>query len=706
VHFVDAKTGWAVGDGATIIAYSGTQWGGQYPPTGSAITANLRAVHFTDALHGCAVGDGGTILWTDTGGRGWHDGKSGVTRNLRAVAFVDASHGWAVGDRGTMIVTADGGKTWNPQTLPAEVTATLRGISFGSRKHAAAVGDGGTALFTYDGGNTWTPVQAGGLGLAITPGRFYVDGILCENDRPLRVTEQPELPGANEPGRFKQGNEFVRYVVYLDVWERHLTALERPDIREVALGGPDTATRTKIVAQVKWQELSTAVDLDAEPPWVPSGVSNGFMAARAAPAVIAENICLVPPGGGYRRLENQLYRVEVHDAADGQTLLKWSRDNGSVLARLDRVDDDRLAISAPGPDAVAAFDGAPWVEVTDDERTLTTGHGDLVQLTSAQGGKLIPVDSTALGTLGSNPVVRRWDGVCMMEEGWMDLEDGVQICFESTQATFCSGDYWLVPARSLTATVEWPLDEKGPMFQPAHGIVHHYALLADLRTTESYEWNIIDRRHRFAAITKLSVGHAADPAVHVTSVSVRSRLGDSPIRNGGQVLLDDVKQGIAIAFDRRVERISLRSACRVTIDVPFPLSRGELADWDEKGPVGVQPLVLESLVVADDESNSISLQAPGQAWAFVGKVLDRLFQSQQLVRVRAHLELEGNFIWAADNRSMWLDGDTFGTTWDLGHPEADLVQTGGHIGGDGRRGGDFRMWFSIVPQTTSATGGL
>ena len=40
-------------------------------------------------------------------------------------------------------------------------------------------------------------------------------------------------------------------MVYLDVWERHITALEDDDIREKALGGPDTATRTKVVWQVK-----------------------------------------------------------------------------------------------------------------------------------------------------------------------------------------------------------------------------------------------------------------------------------------------------------------------------------------------------------------------------------------------------------------------------------------------------------------------
>ena len=79
---------------------------------------------------------------------------------------------------------------------------------------------------------------------AIGTGRYYVDGVLCENESYVKYTGQPCLPNL-EP----TGDE--RSLVYLDVWERHITSIEDPDIREVALGGPDTATRAKVVWQVK-----------------------------------------------------------------------------------------------------------------------------------------------------------------------------------------------------------------------------------------------------------------------------------------------------------------------------------------------------------------------------------------------------------------------------------------------------------------------
>ena len=74
-------------------------------------------------------------------------------------------------------------------------------------------------------------------------GRYYVDGILCENDTTGRIPlhDQPDLQGENALDLLTQANTSAG-LVYLDVWQRHVTALEDPLLREVALGGPDTTT--------------------------------------------------------------------------------------------------------------------------------------------------------------------------------------------------------------------------------------------------------------------------------------------------------------------------------------------------------------------------------------------------------------------------------------------------------------------------------
>src|SRR5262245_56309633 len=65
----------------------------------------------------------------------------------------------------------------------------------------------------------------------ISAGHYYVDGILCENERLTSYLQQPDLPGGTAIAASGL------YIVYVDVWQRHLTALDDPSIREIALGG-------------------------------------------------------------------------------------------------------------------------------------------------------------------------------------------------------------------------------------------------------------------------------------------------------------------------------------------------------------------------------------------------------------------------------------------------------------------------------------
>ena len=101
--------------------------------------------------------------------------------------------------------------------------------------------------------------------LRISPGRYYVDGILCENEKLVPLTAQPDLPGVTLP------KEAGRYIAYLDVWAEHVTMLERPELREVALGGPDTATRSRTIWQVRLVKPKNPPDgcPPEDPPFTP-----------------------------------------------------------------------------------------------------------------------------------------------------------------------------------------------------------------------------------------------------------------------------------------------------------------------------------------------------------------------------------------------------------------------------------------------------
>ncbi len=216
--------------------------------------------------------------------------------------------------------------------------------------------------------------------LRVGGGRYYVDGILCENEATIPITEQPHLPG------FQLPREPGFYVVYLDVWQRHITALEDPEIREVALGGPDTATRVQTAWRVELERIDRADPEDPPPTcaqfgpgWQPREIpaTPSFLRARTVPDPESDEPCIVPAQAGYRRLENQLYRVEIHDGSDapGGSTFKWSQDNGIVVSRVLAIDGQTLTVSDPGRDRLLGFDAGQWVEISDETRVADRPAG-------------------------------------------------------------------------------------------------------------------------------------------------------------------------------------------------------------------------------------------------------------------------------------------------------------------------------------------
>jgi Family of unknown function (DUF6519)/Right handed beta helix region len=358
-------------------------------------------------------------------------------------------------------------------------------------KCGAPIGDAGFVL---------TPAS-GGTNLSISAGRAYVDGILCENEQSVLITNQPDLPG------FALPKAAGVYIAYLEVWLRHIISLDDPGIREVALGGPDTCTRAKTVWQVGLLNAGgpgTTVDCTTPvPDWTTlSAPSTGILAARAEPDTTNTDPCIIPAKAGYRRLENQLYRIEIHDpgtisASGGTVTFKWSRDNGSIVTSWTGQSGNDLTVASTGPDSVLGFAAGQWVELIDDTHELNFQPGTLVQLVNVQGLRLTINPATASGPVNIasfplNPKIRRWDsaGLVPVNTGsWLDLEDGVQVQFGN--GTYFTGDYWLIPARTLTADVEWPRDTAlNPIPEFPKGIRKHFCRLAIVQF-DGTAWSVL-----------------------------------------------------------------------------------------------------------------------------------------------------------------------------------------------------------------------
>lgn len=105
-----------------------------------------------------------------------------------------------------------------------------------------------------------------GDAIKIGKGRYYVEGILCENEHPLFYADQPYLinPSPDGPELLAELSSGAISViqVYLQVWRRLVTVVDDHCLREPALGLADTTARLQTVWRVLAQGLTSA---QAEP---------------------------------------------------------------------------------------------------------------------------------------------------------------------------------------------------------------------------------------------------------------------------------------------------------------------------------------------------------------------------------------------------------------------------------------------------------
>jgi len=551
-------------------------------------------------------------------------------------------------------------------------------------------------------------ITAQGGGLAIGAGRMYVNGILCENSQTALVASgsansQPDLPGYTLP------TQPGMYTVYLDVWERDITALDDPSILEIALGGVDTTTRSRIVWQVKLMGALGGCTPNFSGLLPPS---TGTMQAQAQPNSGASTPCAVPAQAGYSSLENQLYRIEVQTPGYAPTAtFKWSRDNGSVVAAwLSNPASDQLVVSTLGNDQVLGFAGGQWVELTDDTHLLNGLPGTLVQLSNAQMVGQSPTLTLNLATASGstsflnfplNPIVRRWDqvasssvtfsngAVLLQEASWLTLENGVQVEF-TAGGFYHTGDYWLVPARTATAlsspSVVWPVNGSNPVSLPALGITHQYAALAVATLDAKLGWSV-------NSDCRLIFGPAAVPGgIHVTNM--RTIQPSTELGNDTLVPLTTFLNGIKLTCDAALDPTTLKlPTLSVTLDTPV--------DGADSVTTGIYPAatpikLMANLAVGDPGNVSAFWIPTPQARALVLEQMAVFAaQTENYGEALVSVTFKGSFVWEKGSSSSLLNGPAFGTPQN------------GNIGialpsGNGQRGGDFQCWFWVPGYTDSS----
>ncbi len=209
------------------------------------------------------------------------------------------------------------------------------------------------SLGTPDQGYGVTTGPASGTpgDLTIGPGTIYVGGERLDLDAPVAYSTQPDwldfstdplwvppaVPGADAPP-----NELV----YLLASEQEVSAVEDPALADVALGGPDTMQRQRILQHFvrqptqastcddAWSAFVSSLDaqglqFDAKSMmiWSAAGLQVSFTTAPGPPSP-----CQPVATGGYLGAENQMIRVMVASVdSTGVPTIVWGFDDASFL---------------------------------------------------------------------------------------------------------------------------------------------------------------------------------------------------------------------------------------------------------------------------------------------------------------------------------------------------------------------------------------
>ncbi len=378
-------------------------------------------------------------------------------------------------------------------------------------------------------------IQMAGTTPKIVPGTVYAGGVEA------RIVA---APGVSSPFDFSQQVDFpsapplppagTAYRIYADVWDRPVGALEDDGLRDPALHGADTCTRTQVTAQVKWCPVTKNPENTVDNP--AQGDARLTLKFPTGGSQVGADPCdpqaqeVDPVGGDF------LFRVEIHDAhwqagvapnAPDRVIVKWSRENGAEQYAFTDIPD--------------WFKTGPWIyELFDTDAEKHLGfHLAATNWTPKRGSLVTALPQTApAGTM-----VRRWDGYSVLVrsgntwsvsaangEKTADTAGGatvqiaggavtvsltdVEFTLELLSKILLPGDFWSSPVRRATYQAGKELLKNA---LPS-GIVHRYVLLAEVLTTNQLKPRTAPEQRKLA-FPRLSELDAGDMGYSTTCTS-------------------------------------------------------------------------------------------------------------------------------------------------------------------------------------------
>lgn len=336
-------------------------------------------------------------------------------------------------------------------------------------------------------------VVPSGSAFQVNRGTMYVGGLRVTLESTVQYEKQPEWLDNNaiapwgdglwrDPAVFQKLGAQVTLVLR----EQEITAVEDPALRDVALGGPDTCARTRLLQRIvavdtKAQTCAgaTAAAIDF---WSTRGLvydpDTASLTARARLLVTpvtnppAPSPCDPPSASGYLGADNQMLRVMITQL-DGTTnagTLIWGYYNASMLYRatVQTATTVRLATRPVSAEfqprtgqvvqvllrAADLGEGAFAAALTGHVAKLTTPYAPDTQIVTLPAALPQPPHGN-----GTNVYVRLWEDQVAFTVGTpVELADtGLQVTITKASAgALHIGDYWQIAVRPLTPNTVYP----------------------------------------------------------------------------------------------------------------------------------------------------------------------------------------------------------------------------------------------------------
>jgi hypothetical protein len=365
-------------------------------------------------------------------------------------------------------------------------------------------------------------VVISGSGVALGEGVIYADGVRgilaaagVTSTGPLDIFEQqadlplgPALPAAAQ-------------IIYADIWERPVFALEDPYLADSGLHGAETTYRSRTMTQIKAAPLAAAAAIEQGSGDFPQiGDAVLAVAPRDPQSTIDECDPCAEVVAAEQTIANALFRLEVvqvdgTSSAPSRVHLAWSAENGAAIAPASVSPEEFER-------AGAAYEF--FSKITESYMGAFADPADLRHSTFVDDLEVTP--NPPQDHDGNDwAFVRRWDGHAIVDltTGTVaaKLGSGFTLGFDGATVTLgldtfeaklglaghrvLRGDYWLVELRTFAE----PASRVRLVRATPVGILHHYCPL--VRTTRGVIQPLTDAERR-----KLSLPPLSDlPASHV-----------------------------------------------------------------------------------------------------------------------------------------------------------------------------------------------